>query len=191
MKIPSQIGAFNVDYGIFTGTILDKVLAVMALINNPEIDPEVRQRNQEIMFRQVGNAVYDKIYDMNAFDMEIPHTRGPGIDDRYYGLAKVTSSSVSAGVVGVHEYVKNYIDSVIAMAQRDAFTNAAQSGKRPTLTREIVNETCEWCRSKAGVHVDPDPSLFARHGGCDCRLTTSGYNSRNGLLENYVKPKDR
>lgn len=179
------------DYGIFTQTILDKTLAVMGLINNVEIEPEIRQRNQEIMLRQVGNAVYAKIYDMNAFDMEIMHTTGKGIDDRYYGLAKVASNSVSAGAVGLQEYVKNYIDSVIAMAQQDAFINAKQSGKRPTLIREIVSETCEWCRSKAGVHVDPDPSYFARHGGCDCRLVTEGYNSRNGLLNNYVKPKER
>lgn len=186
-----MIGVFSVDYGIFTGTILDKVLAAVALINNPEIAPEVRQLQQEMLFRQVGQTVYAKIYDMNAFDMEIPHTRGRGIDDRYYGLAKVTSNSVSAGAVGVNEYVKNYIDSVIAMAQRDATKNAYQSGKRPTVTREIVKETCAWCRERAGVHVDPGPEIFARHGGCDCRIITEGYNSRNGLLKNYVKPKDR
>lgn len=184
-------GVFSVDYGIFTNTILDKLLTAVALINNPEIDPEVRQLQQEMLFRQVGNAVYAKIYDMNAFDMEIMHTVGKGIDDRYYGLAKVTSASVSGGAAGITEYIKNYVDSVIAMAQRDATTNARQSGKRPTVIREIVKETCGWCRERAGVHVDPDPSIFQRHGGCDCRITTQGYNSRNGLLKNYVKPKER
>jgi hypothetical protein len=180
-----------VDYGIFTPTVLNKVMEAMALINNPEIDPEVRQRNQEIMLRQVGQQIYAKIYDMNAFDMEIPHTTGPGIDDRYYGLAKVASNSVAAGSVGVLDYVKNYIDSTIAKAQQDAVKNAFQSGKYPTVVREIVKETCPWCREKAGEYVDPPSDVFHRHSGCDCRITTAGYNSRNGLLKNYVKPKDR
>ena len=180
------------DYGIFTGTILDKVLAAMALINNPEIDPEVRQLNQEILFRQVGNVVYSKIYDMNAFDMEIPHTRGPGIDDRYYGLAKVASNSVSAGVMPLPDYVKNYIDSVSAKAQQDAFKNAFQSGKYPTVDRQLRGEkTCKWCISKKGQYIDPPADVFHRHRGCDCAIITAGYNSRNGLLDNYVKPKDR
>lgn len=180
------------DYGIFTETILDKVMATMALINNPEIEPETRQRNQEIMLRQVGQAVYAKIYDMNAFDMEIPHTQGPGIDDRYYGLAKVASNSVSAGSVGVLEYVKNYIDSTIAKAQADAFKNAFQSGKYPTVDRRLTGrENCPWCEEKAGQYVDPPADVFHRHVGCDCIIITAGYNSRNGLLNNYVKPKDR
>lgn len=179
------------DYTQFSDTIMGKVMAAVKLINNPEISPEIRQLNQEILFREVGSAVYAKIYDMNAFDFEIEHTRGKGIDDRYYGLAKVASNSVSAGVLGLEEYVKNYVDTMIAMAQRDAVTNARQSGKRPKVTREIVRETCEWCKSKAGVYYDPPPEVFARHGGCDCRIVTEGYRSRNGLLQNYVKPKDR
>ena len=77
------------DYSIFTKTILAKVLKALALINNPEIEPAVRQLNQEILFREVGQSVYAKIYEMNAFDFEIEFTTGAGIDDRYYGLAKV------------------------------------------------------------------------------------------------------
>jgi hypothetical protein len=179
------------DYSKLTDTILKKVLAAVALINNPEIDPEIRQLNQEILFREVGTAVYSKVYDMNAFDMEIPHTRGPGIDDRHFGLAKVVSASVSAGALGMHEYVKSYLDSTISMAQRDAMHNARQSGKRPTVTRIEQADACKWCRSKAGTYSNPDPSVFARHGGCNAQIRTSGYRSRNGLLDNYVKPSDR
>lgn len=179
------------DYSVFSKTILNKVLRAMALINNPEIDPEVRQLNQEILLREVGQSVYAKVYDMNAFDFEIEHTRGPGIDDRYYGLAKVASASVSAGALGLDEYVKNYLDSTIAQAQRDATINARQSGKRPTVIRKTNGETCKWCRDMAGTYTDPGPEVFRRHGGCDCSITTEGYRSRNGLLNNYVKPKDR
>lgn len=56
------------DYAGLNETIIDKVLKALQLINNPEIDPEVRQLNQEILFREVGAAVYAKVYDMNAFD---------------------------------------------------------------------------------------------------------------------------
>lgn len=83
------------NYAELIDTIYPTVRAAVATINNPEIEPEVRQRNQEILLKEVGQAIYDKVYDMNAFDYEIQHTKGAGIDDRYYGLAKVASDSVS------------------------------------------------------------------------------------------------
>lgn len=83
------------NYAALVNTIYPQVQAAVAIINNPEIDPQVRQRNQEILLREVGQAIYEKVYDMNAFDMEIEHTKGSGIDDRYFGLAKVASDSVS------------------------------------------------------------------------------------------------
>jgi hypothetical protein len=179
------------DYSKFSNTIFKKVMTALALINNPEISPEVRQLNQEILFREVGTAVYSKVYDMNAFDMEIEHTRGPGIDDRHFGMAKVAAASVSTGALGLDEYVKNYLDNTIGKAQKDAMTNARQSGKRPTVTRIENGNACKWCKSKAGTFTDPPPDVFARHGGCEAQIRTSGYRSRNGLLDNYVKPSDR
>lgn len=83
------------NYAALVETILPQVTAAVATLNNPEIQPEVRQRNQEILLREVGQAIYEKVYDMNAFDMEIEHTKGAGIDDRYFGLAKVVSDGVS------------------------------------------------------------------------------------------------
>lgn len=186
-----MIGAFRMNYTAFTSTILAKVLRAMALINNPEIDPQVRQLNQEILFSEVGRAVYAKIYDMNAYDFEIEHTIGAGLDDRFYGLAKVTSASVATGAIGIDQYVKNYLDTTIAMAQRDAMQTARESGKRPTVTRRMNGETCDWCESLAGTYTNPDSEVFKRHRDCDCTIETSGYRSRNGLLGNYVKPKDR
>lgn len=179
------------DYAKLNDTITKKVLAALALINNPEIDPEIRQLNQEILFREVGTAVYAKVYDMNAFDFEIEHTRGPGIDDRYYGLAKVAAASVSTGALGVDDYVRNYLDTMASKAQHDAVQNAKQSGKYPTVTRKMNGETCSWCESLAGTYTKPDSEVFKRHRGCDCSIITEGYRSRNGQLNNYVKPKDR
>lgn len=179
------------DYGAFTETIAPKVLKAVALINNPEIDPEVRQLNQEILLREVGQAVYAKIYDMNAFDFDIAHTTGPGLDDRYYGLAKVASYSVSTGTLGIEEYITNYIYNIIGKAQQDAFINADQSNKHPRVTRSESANACQWCRSKVGVYTNPPPEVFQRHGGCRGSIITEGFKSRNGLLKNYVKPQDR
>lgn len=179
------------DYSKLTKTITPKVLAALALINNPEIDPAVRQLNQEILFREVGAAVYAKVYDMNAFDFEIEHTVGPGIDDRYYGLAKVASASVSTGKLGLQEYVTNFLYYSASAAQQDATRNARESGKRTKVTRKMNGETCKWCESLAGSYENPDSEVFRRHGGCDCTIITEGYRKRNGLLNNYVQPKDR
>lgn len=179
------------DYSKLNETIMTKVMAALAIINNPEIEPDIRQLNQEILFREVGTAVYNKVYDMNAFDFEIEHTTGKGIDDRYYGLAKVVSASVSNGTLGMHEYVKNYLDNVASQAQHDATINARQSGKHPRIIRKINGETCKWCQELAGEYSNPPSDVFRRHGSCDCSIITEGYRSRNGLLGNYVKPKDR
>ena len=176
------------DYGELAAALTPKVMAAIALLNNPEIAPDVRQLNQEILLREVGKSVYDKIYHMNAFDMEIPHTKGSGIDDRYFGLAKVSSASVSTGALGLREYIKNYLDNTAAKAQHDASVNAKQSGKRTRIIRKLNGESCKWCESLAGTYEQPDSEVFRRHGGCDCTIITEGYNSRNGLLNNYVKP---
>lgn len=87
------------DYGKAANALAPKVLEGIKVLNNPEIAPDTRQLNQEIFLREVSKAIYDKTYEMNAFDMQIPHTKGDGIDDRYYGMAKVASNSVSTGAV--------------------------------------------------------------------------------------------
>lgn len=179
------------DYWLLNDSIIEKVLRAIRLINNPEIDPGIRQLNQEILLREVGTAIYSKIYDMNAFDFEIEHTRGLGIDDRYYGLAKIASASVATGALGLDQIVRNYLDLVTAKAQFDAMTNAHQSGKRTIVIRSVNGETCEWCTALAGTYTDPDAEVFRRHRKCDCSIITQGYKSRNGLLKNYVKPQDR
>lgn len=175
------------DYSKLNDTITKKVLNALALINNPEIDPQIRQLNQEILFREVGAAVYNKVYDMNAYDYEIQHTKGAGMDDRHYGLAKVASASVATGVLGLDLLVRNYLNTAASKAQHDATVNAKQSGKRTRITRKMNGETCDWCESLAGSYENPDSEVFKRHRGCDCSIITEGYKSRNGLLDNYVK----
>jgi len=40
------------DYAGLNDTIQKKVMAALAIINNPEVAPDVRQLNQEILFRE-------------------------------------------------------------------------------------------------------------------------------------------
>ena len=179
------------DYAKLNQTIINKVLAALKLINNPEIDPVTRQKNQEILFREVGAAVYAKVYDMNAFDFDILNTTGPGIDERYYGLAKVAAAAPATGALGLPEYVKNFLDYSASQAQHDAMREAKQAGKAPRVIRTTNGKTCKWCQSLAGEYSSPSGEVFRRHGGCDCNIRTEGYRSRNGQLGNYVKPQDR
>jgi hypothetical protein len=175
------------DYSKLNDNIIKKVLKALALINNPEIDPEIRQLNQEILFREVGAAIYAKVYEMNAFDFEIEYTQGSGIDDRYYGLAKVAAASVAVGALGLDQTIRTYLNGTAAKAQQDAVINARQSGKYTQVIRQTVGETCKWCQSLAGTYTNPGAEVYRRHRECDCSIETKGYKSRNGLLGNYVK----
>jgi len=88
------------------------------------------------------------------------------------------------------EYIKNFLMSSAAKAQKDAFTTARQSGKRTTVvTRTEHSDACKWCQSKTGTYENPGSDVFERHGGCEGKIVTKGYGSRNGLLNNYKAGK--
>ena len=179
------------DFTHLNDELLPAVMKALKLINNPEVEPEVRQLNQEILLREVGQAIYDRAYDMAAFDFEIEHTTGAGIDDRHFGLAKVAAGSVATGTLGLGLLVRNYMNRMATAAQEEALQNARQSGRQTRMVRALVGDTCAWCISLVGVYNNPGPEAFLRHRGCDCTITTEGFRSRNGLLQNYVKPQDR
>lgn len=86
----------------------------------------------------------------------------------------------------MEEYLKNFLMSSAAKAQKDAFTTARQSGKKTTVvTRTEHGDACKWCQSKTGTYENPGGDVFERHGGCEGKITTKGYRSKNGLLSNY------
>lgn len=183
------------DYSSLGDTVRAKIKKLVELISNPEVEPDTRRLNMEVLFRELGGAIYNKIFDMNAFDFDITDAKPQGIDDdMYYGMAKRASDAVSTGgKTLLDQQIDTFIAVTIAKAQGDAYQIAMQTAKRPQIKRELVSETCNWCKDKVthGWVSDPDSSLFSRHRDCDCRILTRGYRSRNGLLKNYVKPKDR
>lgn len=179
------------DYSKLPATIQTKVEKIITILNNPEIAPDIRQLNMERLFQTVGQATYAKIYAMNAWDMEIPHTIGKLTDTRFFGLAKITAGA-NVTNTDYKRLVESYLASMTGLAQDDAFTTAKESGKAPTLTRQLTGHgDCDWCRAKAGTVTNPEPEDFGRHTDCDCKLITKGYKSRNGLLKNYRRRNEQ
>ncbi len=83
------------------------------------------------------------------------------------------------------EYLLNYLMYSATKAQSDAVKNARESNKHPTVTRTEHGDACKWCKSMAGSFTNPSSDVFKRHGGCEGKIETKGYKSRNGLLGNY------
>jgi hypothetical protein len=170
------------NYDSLTYTILDDFKAEVALINNPEIDPETRRYNLEIVLREIGTEVYNVVYDMNAFDMGIDYTNGKTINDAYYGLAKNISDSISTGgKSNIQAQLEEWLSNQVLKAQYDAFWNAKEFGQFPTVERSASPSCCDWCAAVVGTFVDPSGDVFRRHDRCRCIIKTSGYKTRNGI----------
>lgn len=79
---------------------------------------------------------------------------------------------------------------MLSKAQSEAFRNALSLDRHLTLMRTVLGTCCKWCRSKAGTYINPEGEDFARHANCNCLFTVSGYKSRNGILNNYVRSRN-
>lgn len=177
-------------------TIAPDARKAVLLIANIEIDPEVRRRNFEILFKQLGDKIYSIIYDINAYDFEIPETIGAGQNaSAYYNLSKVASDSVVTGnPEETWNIVYNWMENVVGKAQYDATRTAGSLGKYVVVRRTLRHSksgACAWCESLAGTHTarygEIDPVVFGRHRNCHCLIETEGFKSRNGTLNNYKK----
>lgn len=170
------------NYDKLGATISADLYDAIAAINNTEIDPEVRQRNLEILFREIGTDVYDVIYAMNAWDMDIEYTLGVGINDAYYGLAKNVSDSISTGGrSNIEAQISEWLSNQILKGQFDAFNTARESGKMPTVTRYEPSNCCDFCHQFRNMtFIDPSPEVWRRHDRCKGRIETSGYKTKNG-----------
>lgn len=163
---------------------------VVDYILNLNISPDEKVKRLRRSFELVGSDFYyqlfgasSELYDSTALGATDFDMMSSQIDDLAYKLVQ----DYNLGRKTVPATVKSFYDSVLGTAMSESFRNAVSLDKHPTLTRSIVGETCQWCIDRAGVWTDPDDELFARHADCDCLFVTSGYNSRNGILKNYVK----
>lgn len=176
------------NYDALTDTILKDLENEIAIVNNPEVDPETRRYNLEIVLREVGEQVYDVVYQMNAYDMDISYTNGKTINNAYYGLAKNISDSISTGgKATIEAQIQEWLSNQVLKAQYDAFWNAKDYSKYPTVERRAAPGCCAWCEAVAGTFVEPDGEVFRRHDNCRCSIKTSGYKTKNGLYSGERK----
>lgn len=161
---------------------------VIKYILNLKIAPEEKTRRIAKAFNLVGSDFYIQMFEANSqlYDSTAIGTDYGGMTDQIDRLSRkiVQNDNLSRPV---DRLVKDFYDSALGQAQHEAFRNAVSLGKHPTLTRTMVGETCEWCKKRAGTFINPDSEMFMRHADCDCLFVTRGYNSRNGIVTNYVK----
>lgn len=171
------------NYGSLASTIEPELREAVETILNPEVDPETRRFNLEILLRESGQKVYQVIYAMNAYDMEIEFTTGDGINDNYYGMAKNLSDSITLGGNDkVWAEFDLWLQDVIHKAQMDALLTAGENGKYRGVTRTERGDCCEWCRAHVGTFIEPSPEVFGQHEHCRGEIRTFGWKSRNGRL---------
>lgn len=153
------------------------------------IAPSDKRSILRSIFMNHGRNFYEQLFNANSEVFDSAAIGPSGFVDSDDQIGHLSAKLVENYYLG-REFdiiVKAFYDSVLGRAQEEAFRNAVSLNKHPTLTRSMVGETCKWCQDRAGTHVNPSSSDFARHDHCDCEFKTSGYNTRNGVLKNYVK----
>lgn len=164
--------------------------ALVKFILSLDISPDDKKARIARAFRIVGTEFYTKLYGATSAVLD-SMAISTLVNLDYNQIDRLADKLIQNYVLGreIDYLVKDYYDSELGRAQNEAFQNAISLDKHPTLERIIVGETCGWCIDKAGVHLYPSGEDFARHRDCDCIFKVSGYNTRNGILKNYVKEK--
>lgn len=167
-----------------------QTLSAVKYILGLRVSDEQKRTALTKLFDKVGYPFYAKMFADNSelFDsLAIKTTGFQNQDDQIERLSSKMVQNYNLGRDSSPAILREFYDSLLGDAQKEAFSNAISLDKHPTLTRILRGETCSWCRARTGTFVDPDGDLFARHDNCDCLFITRGYNSRNGVLQNYVK----
>lgn len=169
-----------------TAKSMVKVVNYILGLNISDADKRTRLSRT---FNLVGSDFYTQMFNANSELFDSTAIGTTDYNDMTEQIDRLTYEIVrSYNEEGdVKQLVASFYDSALGNAQNEAFRDAISLDKHPTLTRTMVGETCEWCQEKAGVHVNPEGDLFARHAHCDCLFVVSGYKSRNGILTNYRK----
>lgn len=167
----------------------DNILPAIKYILDLDISPADKMNRIKTVINLIGSDFYVQMFDASSevFDSTaLGSTDFNEFADQIDNLARKVVRQDALGRV-VDQIVREFYDSVLGSAQEQAFRNAISLDKHPTLTRSLVGETCGWCRDLVGTHIYPDAKYFSRHDNCDCLIVVSGYNSRNGVVNNYTK----
>ncbi len=180
------------DFSGVTNDTSRNVTAAVEGILSMNISPDDKEAQIARIFIVVGREFHDQLYDASSqvFDSQSINSVDKLDKSQAERLANkvVRNYALTRNTTGA--LIKEFYDSVLSQAQHEAFQNAASLQKHPTLTRTPTGKTtCKWCLSQSGVHQNPTRENFKRHRDDDCKITVSGYNSRNGVLNNYKKGK--
>ncbi len=156
-----------------------------------DIEDADKMKRVANVVKTIGRYYHDDAYAVTSLAFDSNAITSVGMDDANSQAERLANKIVRNynEMRDVDALVLSYYDSVLGRAQAEAFQNALSMQKHPTLERQLNGETCKWCSKKAGYHTNPPLEVFLRHENCDCTIIVSGYNTRNGLLDNYVKKK--
>lgn len=176
------------DFQILVREIEPKLKRLARILNDPSVNPTLRRAAHRSALETIGQLVYDKAYNMTAWDYEIAETLGRIFDREIAaGLAMKLSNSIATGdSLPIEEQLPTFLSVATGAAQFDATDTAGTLGKYRRVTRRLRGKgDCDWCRSMAGVYTNPGPEVFRRHNKCDCHIEAEGFKSRNGEVQNY------
>ena len=178
----------------FSSTATDlgeQMTKVVDYILGLDISPAEKRARLIKAFGIAGEEFFNKMFADNSLLFDSEAISSLGFSNPEGQIERLSAKLVQNYNLGrkTDAIVKEFFDSVLGDAQKEAFDNGISLGKVPTLTRRLVGETCPWCVARVGTFTYPDGELFARHDNCDCLFIVSGYNSRNGILTNYRKAR--
>ena len=178
------------DFSKLVAKIEPKLRRLALILNDSSVNPTLRKTAHRTVLESIGQLIYNKAYDMSAWDFEIPETLGKIFDrDIAAGLARNLSDSIATGnTVPVNDQLSTFANKAALAAQSDATITARSLGKYTVLKVRLGRKKdCDWCiaRAQRSPIYNPAPTDFGRHDGCDCFLEAQGFRSRNGEVKNY------
>lgn len=183
------------DFSIVTKDILANLLIAENKILKMNLSPKDKRLYILRLFKEVGSSFYLKMFNDNSFIFDSTAIATLGnptieIDARVAAVDVVRQYALERNT---DVATQSFLNTQIAKAQQEAFNNAVSLEKHPTVTRKLTGrDNCDFCRSLAGTHYYTEGSdyLFRRCcTNCDCIIKVAGFNSRNGIVNNYMKKK--
>lgn len=170
----------------------ENILPAIKYILSLNIAPDDKKVRIAKVINLIGSDFYIQMFDANSEVFGSTAIKSADYSQMVEQVDTLATKLVRQHALSrvIDPIVKEFYDTALGRAQEEAFRNAISLDRHPTITRTLVGETCNWCRGLVGTHIYPDGKYFARHDNCDCLIVVSGYNSRNGVLNNYVKHRN-
>ena len=181
----------GIDFSPIVSDLSPQVESAVLQILESDLAPGVKISRISRLLKNTGSHFYGTTYDATSEIFDSAAMRGnlASLNDQADRLANKILQDYALSRDNLGANMESFFNSLLGQSQQDAFNNANSMQRHPVLTRSIVGETCAWCDAMSGTHINPTGDQFARHRDCDCLFEVSGYNSRNGVINNFAKVK--